>query len=319
MPKIFLSLFFIFNSTLFIWSADLDEILDKNSITAGIRKLSTATYLGEEFSNKGFCYDLANAFAEDLGVDFNLKVIEDFTEYWEKEGKIVFNSNQAVTPDIYNEIDLAADIFTVSDKRKKYVNMVPFVENTEIFIGKKDLKISSYEDIRGLRIFTLESVSFYQLIKDELDARQIPFVVNPIEADDSGEISFPSGRSAVPENGVEIIIIPKDVSYPKFAVYHQLLLDHADLTIQDSFSFFLHYSTSLTFRNGLRSLFPLRDETGYLAFCTSYESEKLNKSLAEFMNRYKKSDEFEILFKQYMGIGYKDYKSLLNITQQAGN
>ncbi len=314
MKKLF-SAVILLNLTLFIWSADLTEIQSRGYITAGIRKISTAIYLGEEYTNKGFCHDIVKAFADNLDVDLDLRIVKNFTDYWKKDGVIVFKTNSTDTPDIYKEIDLAADIITLTDQREKFVNMVPFIENTEIFVGRKDLEMHSYDDLRGLRLFTLESIGFYQLIKDELNKRDIPFVVNKVSLNEkTGDMNYLPGKGEVPLNGVEILIIPKDAKHIQLSSYHQILLGHADITIQDSFSFFLHYSSSDTIKDGLKSMFPVNGKIGSLAFCTSYNTVHLNKKLAEFMKQYRKSDRFNKLFITYLGITYQDYQVLLNMS-----
>lgn len=310
----------LFDMTLFLWSGDLSEIQSKGSITAGIRKLSTATYLGEEFTNKGFCYDIASAFSKDLDVELKLNIVENFTDYWKKDGRIVFKTDRISTPDIYGEIDLVADIVTLTEQREKYVSMVPFVENTEIYFGKKELEVHSYDDLRGLRLFTLEGISFLPLVKGELDKRNIPYVVNAVKVNENtGELEFPSERQPMPEGGMELLIIPKGTEYAKFEVYNQIFLDHADISIQDSFSFFLHYSTSIPLKTELKPMMPVGDQMGFLAFCTSLQTDHLNRKLAEFMDNYRESDEFDELFRQYMGISYSDYQILVSITQQVEN
>ena len=313
--RILLTLFML-SLPAMLWSADFDEIQKNKSLTIGIRKLSTATYLGSEYTYKGFCHDLAEAFARDIGVDLNLRIVDHFSHYWMKNGNILLKGNEVATPDIYDEIDIAADIITVNDQRQKYVKMTPFIENSEIFIGSIDLEVRDYEDLRGLRIITIESVNFFPLLKKELELRSIPYCINPIKVDDSGKMVFLSERTLVPSGGVEILVIPRDTPYVKYTNYTQILLGNADLSIQDSFSFFLHYASSKVFREGLRTLFPLNDEMGYLSFCTSYKTVELNEKLEDFINRYKTTKGYKDMFYRYMGISSEDYLELLQLTQR---
>ncbi len=285
------------------WSEDLGTILKTGTITVGIRQISSATYLGEDYTDKGFCYDLAKAFANDLEVDMNLKIVKTFSEYWENNGGT-----------IYDTIDMAADIITVTDKRKEMVNMVPFVENTELFFGKKNLEIKTYEDLRNLRILTYESFSFYKLLLQELSRRNIPSITNVVRTNEqNGDLIFPSGRKKIPKDGVEILLISKGNTPTKFIAYYQILLDHADVSIQDAFSFFLHYYATPLFEAGLKPMFPVTERPNFLAFCTSYRTPQLNHKLSAFMENYRKTEAYNILFRKYMGISYPDYKTVLNL------
>ena len=110
--------------------------------------------------------------------------------------------------------------------------------------------------------------------------------------------------------------MPANKVIRKFAAYYQILLGHADVSLQDSFSFFLHYYENSPFRDGLKPLFPSGEKVGYLSFCTSYKTPKLNNRLKEFIERFKKTKEFDNLIERYMGISYKEYKDLLYMEEK---
>ncbi len=286
---------------------ELCEITSSGSIIAGIRKISYATYTGNNQEDKGFCYDLANEFANSLNVSLEIKIVRSIPDYWKhtKRGH--------KTPDIFESVDVIADIITVTDRRKELVNMIPFVENTEIFFGRKDLTVKTYNDLRGLRIITNEAFSFYDILKNELKINHVPFIENHVAMDDkSGNLIFPEGRKPVPEDYAELLIFSKNTGQPNLTAYYQIILKNADVGIQDSFTFFVHNHLTLAFRKKVKSLFPLRKPSiGALAFCTSKETPELTKKLSQFMRYFRRTDTFNSLFIKYADITYDEYKAII--------
>ena len=172
---------------------DLDEILKSGYITFGIRKVSITIYQGEDHPNPGFCYEVAKSFAQDLGVEPKFHIVSKFSDYWKKDGVFLLKAKpfQVKTPDIFDKVDVVSDIITVTDQRQKLVNMVPFIENTEIFFGRRGLNVKSYKDLKGLRVFTYEGMSFYNIIKKGLERKGIPYVINHVDINnDTGELNY---------------------------------------------------------------------------------------------------------------------------------
>lgn len=316
---IFITIAFLFFLSPSVWARDLDEILRSGYITFGIRKVSITIYQGEDHPNPGFCYEVAKSFAQDLGVEPKFHIVSKFSDYWKKDGVFLLKTKplKIETPDIYNKVDVVSDIITLTAQRQKLVNMVPFIENTEIFFGRRDLHVRKYKDLKGLRIFTYEGMSFYNIIKEGLKRKGIPYVINYVDINnDTGELNYIGEKKNVNSDEVELLVVPSNRVIRKFASYHQILLEHADISLQDSFSFFLHYYENSCFRDGLKPLFPSGEKVGYLSFCTSYKTPKLNERLKEFMESFRKSREFDNLIERYMGISYKEYKDLLYMEEK---
>lgn len=292
----------------------LNEIIDSGYLIIGIRDLNTSTiYQPENKKDLGFCYELAKVYADYLNVRLKVHTVNLFSNYWEKDGSLVFKSDKSITPDIYNKVDVVADIITITDKRKKYVNMIPFSENIELLFGRKDSKIKKYEDLKGKRVLFLENMSFYEIFIDELKKRDIKYEINKVYFDGNNTIKFFDKEKIVPKDKVNILLVPHGYTIPRFGLYYQVLLKNIDVGILDSFSFFPKWLNTYTFKENLKPLFPEREKIDYLSFCTSYETKELNESLSKFLSFMKSAERYNSLFEKYIGISYNDYRDILNV------
>ncbi|BBE30867.1 hypothetical protein OSSY52_10080 [Tepiditoga spiralis] len=313
MKKVLFIIVVLFLSQVF-QARTLKEIIDSGYLIIGIRNLRTSTiYQPENKENPGFCYELAKTYADYLNVKLKVHIVNLFSDYWKKDGELIFKSDKNVTPDIYNKVDIVADIITVTDKRKKYVNMIPFAENTELLFGRKESNIKKYEDLKGKKVLLLESMSFYTIFIDELKKRSIRYGFNKVYFEKDNSLHYFEKNNVFFKDKVNILLIPQDYTIPKFGFYYQVLLKNTDVSILDSFSFFPKWFNTYSLKENLKPLFPERDKIGYLSFCTSYETKELNKSLSNFISFMKKTDKYNLLFEKYIGIGYNDYKNILNV------
>jgi len=243
-----------------------------------------------------------------------IKIIKFFSDYWTKDGKNMLKTNISGTPDIYKDIDFVADIITVTEKRKKIVNMIPFIENSELFFARKDAHIDSYNDFKGKKIITAESYNFYTTLINELKKRNIHYTINRINIKDNNFIFLDEYKKPSKED-VEILLIPEGIRPDRYTFYYQVILGNADISILDSFSFFAKVFNTYTFKEYLKPLFIANENIGYLAFCTSYDTPELSNSLENFMTLFKETEKFNMLFKKYMGINYYDYLEILKRTK----
>ncbi|WGS64022.1 transglycosylase SLT domain-containing protein [Marinitoga aeolica] len=310
---IFLIVFFTFIFSV-INARTLKEILDSGYLIIGIRNIPSDVVYQPDIPNKpGFCYELAKSFADYLNVDMKIKIVNYFSDYWTKNGKNMLKNNLSGIPDIYNSIDIVADIITVTDQRKKLVKMIPFIENAELFFTRKSENISSYNDFKGKKIITAETYNFYTTLINELNKRKLHYIINKISIDND-KIIFLEPYKKPSKNDVEILLIPEGIKFNRYAFYYQVILKNADISILDSFSFFSKIFNTYTFKENLKPLF-IANNIGYLAFCTSPKTLELNAVLGNFMSLFKETEKFNLLFKKYIGINYYDYLDILKRTR----
>jgi ABC-type amino acid transport substrate-binding protein len=244
-------------------------------------------------------------------VDMKIKIVNYFSDYWKKDGKNMLKSDISGTPDIYKNIDIVADIITVTEQRKKIVKMIPFIENVELFFTRKDEKINSYDDFKGKKIITAEAYNFYTTLLNNLKEKNMHYIINKIDVKDNGEIIYMKPYTKPSKDDIEILLIPDGIKFNRYTFYYQVILKNADISIFDSFSFFSKLFNTFTFKENLKPLFPANKNIGYLAFCTSYDTPELSASLEKFLSEFKSTQKFNLLFKKYMGINYHDYLEIL--------
>lgn len=293
-----ISLFLIFISiVIFLYARNLTDILDSDKLIVAIRNIpSEVIYFPKNQESPGFCYELAKGFAERLGVKLEIFEVKKFSEYFEKN--------------LFQKVDLIADILTVTEKRKQIIEMVPFVENTELFFGRMDLNIKNVEDLKGKRIVTFESFSYYKTLLTLLDSNGINYVINRYDNDLKTLSTNP-----VPKDSVEILLVPSGVSYSPYFVFMEIIEDRADVSIFDSFSFVQKYYNAVFLMDHIKPLFPATDKIGYLAFGFEKDNRSLAREFSEYLDEIKKNAEFDKLFEKYMKISYTDYLKLLEVNE----
>jgi len=141
---------------------DLDEILASRKLVVALRDRS---FIYKEGGEKQFMHALAEEFADYLGVSLEYVVTPYLNKYWETEtGEFVRDS--AYNPDWFNYFDLACEVFAPLDWRSKKIDFVPVYPSEYSVISRKDVKIESIEDLRGLKCVTNQG-SVYEDILGE--------------------------------------------------------------------------------------------------------------------------------------------------------
>ena len=126
---------------------DLDEIKESGKIVLALRDREMVYH---QTGKKQFNHYLAEEFAKYLGVELQIVYTEAFSDYWEDStGKIVLDS--AYVPEWFNKFDVACDIIAPLDWRLKKVDIIDFMPNAKVVIGKKTTKINSINDLKTLK------------------------------------------------------------------------------------------------------------------------------------------------------------------------
>jgi len=135
---------------------DFDEIKNSGKIIIALRDRDLVWH---PKGKKQFNTLLANSFAEYLGLKAEIVITPKFSKYWEtKNGKIIKDS--AYTPEWFNHFDVACDLIDPLDWRLKKVDVLDFLPNAKVVIGRKDTKISSVNDLKNLTGVTSKGSSY---------------------------------------------------------------------------------------------------------------------------------------------------------------
>jgi len=137
-------------------SRDLDEILKSDKIVIALRDREMIYHATGE---KQFNTYLAEEFAKYIGVDLEIVIVPSISSYFEtKEAVIVKDS--AYLPEIFNEIDIAFDLFEPLDWRLSKIDIIDFVPNAKVVVGRKDLEINGINDLKKYKGVTSEGSSY---------------------------------------------------------------------------------------------------------------------------------------------------------------
>ncbi len=135
---------------------DFDEIMNSGKIIIALRDRDLVWH---PTGKKQFNTLLAESFAKYLGLKAEYVITPKFSKYWEtKGGKIIKDS--AYTPEWFNHFDVACDLIDPLEWRLKKVDVLDFLPNAKVVIGRKDIKITSVNDLKELKGVTSKGSSY---------------------------------------------------------------------------------------------------------------------------------------------------------------
>ncbi len=142
-------------------SRDLDGIMKSGKIIIALRDREMVYH---RYGRKQFNHYLASEFAKYLGVHLELVITKEFSDYWENEDGVIIEDS-AYLPKWFQEFDVACDLIAPLDWRLKKVDIIDFMPNAKVVIGRKDTKINSVDDLQGLVGVTSKGSSYEHALK----------------------------------------------------------------------------------------------------------------------------------------------------------
>jgi ABC-type amino acid transport substrate-binding protein len=243
-------------------------------------------------------------FADSLELALKINPVGSFREYWKRTK----TGNELL---LMKEVDIYAEILTVTPEREKILHMTPFIENSEVLVGSSRSRVNSFEDLLGKRISMVKGMSFQNVLEEALNARHIPFERIPAILE-NGTIVPALGNSVTDRgNVVTLLLLPPGTRTTIMFFPEQLSKGAIDFFILDSFSFFHQLKISQTLRRSVRPIFPINERVGALAFGVDKKATALATALDEWMSSFQQSYRFSSLLKQYIGLTYRQYKEFL--------
>ena len=292
---------------------DWDEIAASGVIHVGMRDLSSLARDSNSKEYPGFLYEMAEAFAAENGLRLEVHIVDSFAKYWTKEGEILTQTGRVATPDIYNAIDFAAEAFTVTSSRQKLVHLSPYIENVELFFGTTDAPLREYKDLIGKRVLLYESMSFYPVLKAELEARGIPYEIVYIHQKEDAVVMLTPHVDK--KEKVNLYLFPASETTDGKLVYHYIAKKFADVSINDSLGIIFRLFSNSYYTQNLRPYFPVNATRTELAWGSSHENKVLNEKIDAFIERYKNSGTFSRQLGRYTGMSFGDYKALVEMIE----
>ena len=292
---------------------DWESIKKSGTLNVGVRDGSNFVYHSIDKEEKGMMHDMAQSFAKYYGLKMKIKTVPSFAQYWKLNGEILLKNNITKTPEIYNDIDIASEIFTVTKRREELINMSPYLDNVEIFFGKHDQNVKSYKDLIGKRVLTYASMSFKKVILSEMENRNIPYIITYVNHKDD-KLILPKGHK-VNKDVVNVYLFPVDTKSDSSLIYHYMAKGEADVSLNDTISVMITLFDNNYYSSKLRPYFPAQKNMTKLAWGSSKRNKVLNEKIKEFIQHDKFSGNFSKRLYKYTGMTLDEYNKLINMME----
>ena len=292
---------------------DWESIKKSGTLDVGLRDGSKFVYQSIDKDKSGMMHDMVKSFAKYYGLKMEIKTVPSFAQYWILNGEILLKNNITQTPEIYNDIDIASEIFTVTKRREELIHMSPYLDNVEIFFGKHDQNIKSYKNLIGKRVLTYESMSFIKVILKELKSRNIPYTITYVNHKDD-KLILPKNHK-INKNVVNIYLFPVDTKSDSSLIYHYIAKGESDVSINDTISVMMSLFDNNYYSSQLRPYFPAQKNMTQLAWGSSTKNSVLNEKIKEFIKHDKLSGNFSKRLYKYTGMTLDEYNKLINMIE----
>lgn len=148
-------------------SSDLEKVKDANKLVVGVTVYDPMDYIGEDGEWTGFDAELAQMFAESLGVNCQIVIIT-----WSQK-VAELNSKQ---------IDLVWNGMTADDELGQSIDFsVSYAKNAQVAVVKNDSAIATGNDVKNAKI-AVEAGSAGDTVASDIGATNVSKVTAQIDA-----------------------------------------------------------------------------------------------------------------------------------------
>lgn len=121
-------------------------------------------YIDSDGKIKGFHYKLANDFAEKIGVKLDIKIVDEWSRYFIKQGEDIerakTDEKYSYTPDLFDEVDVYIAGITALSWREKLFDIVKFIPNKQMVVCRRDENIKKIGDLNNKTAVFVKNSSF---------------------------------------------------------------------------------------------------------------------------------------------------------------
>lgn len=301
---------------------DLEEILDSGYVRVGIRPSPTVFIADDNGQADNYVWSLVEIWAKENGVEARPVIVDTMRDYWLHNGVIpenlVEDDSVIYTPDIYRDIDFAADVFSRLPWREKLVDMHTYLQTQNILIARKSDNIETPDDLLNKRVYVVKNQSGYKLLTTYLNRYNLGFSEYGIyySRDESGitHTNLIDENYQFDTDKVHLIYPDTSIGNARLkplAFYQWLLSGEMDVLINNSLSFFIYNIKNNSMRRYLEPIIPIADYPTDLCFTSPKESSQLSNSLKEFLDRSQKNGVNDRLLLKHAGISLEQYNLLI--------
>jgi len=266
----------------------LQSLHNRGFITIATRERSTI-YEPNKYAqgeHGGIDYLIAKSFADKIGVELRIIVVNSIREYFtyngvepnkDTEDGMVNGTITPYTPDIFTNADIIVDGLGTSEWRRRIIRLVPTIPDKDVIVTRKDIELSTLEEIADYRVAIVPLTIYGSSIKRVEEALGLHF--NFVEFSDTPDLC-----RAVSEG-------------------------EADVTAIAGFGAIIETNKY----DNLKIAFPLGIvDYDHSHWAVSKESEVLAVILEKYIEYAKRSGIYDTVFKDSLGITYNDFKAIID-------
>lgn len=247
---------------------------------------------------KGFNYNTIRKFADDVGVDLDVTIVDNIEVFFYKDGvfdeTVKTDPNVVYKPDLFEDVDIYVDTLTQIPWREKLMDFIGFTPIRELVIHQPDIDIENIYDMNDKTV-AVQSVSSYMSTFTDIEQTYgirlkyvyVDTIFDALTAVDEKRADFTimdSNRAfleAKKLSNIEVGIPVTDVKFVGWAVskdtpeltsiltkYMDVLIDRGiinDLWLTDyDISFYEYYTLILKDASIIEAMNLTREELAYI-------------------------------------------------------
>lgn len=294
-----------------LFARTYDEIVSSNVLKIAMRSNNLTYHIEDQKVVSGFMYDLAKEFSKFLGVRLEIVHVENFKDFWLKDDKYIFALNPPATPDIYKKADCSLDLISINDRRKKYVDMIPFMKNKTMIFSHKNADIKNFQDLIGKKFLMFKGMQSEYILKSRLKSIGIKYKVFECQYSEKlKQLVFCEDFNPC-KDGVNILLIDPKKQIPFLYFYIAIYQEEVDASLTDAFSLFEKLYRYEYLKDDLYPSFALDKEMGYLSGVFAKDTPVLKDKFEQFVKEVYKNGFMDSLMIKYLNINLKTYDEIL--------
>ncbi len=137
-----------------------DDIIESGKLVVALREREM---IYSKNGKKQFSHQLAEAFADFLNLDLEIKIVPSISEYFKANNGRIYKDS-TYSPKYFNSVDIACEILAPLMWRQSKLDIIGYMPNGMIVVGRKDKNISTIADLKKLRGVTAVGSSYEQVL-----------------------------------------------------------------------------------------------------------------------------------------------------------
>jgi ABC-type amino acid transport substrate-binding protein len=170
----------------------IDQLRVNGGLKVAVFRSNESYRVSENGDIVGFDYHMALEFANTLGLDIDIKIIDKIDDFWKEEEifdtKVVTDKSISYTPGLLKEVQMYMGGFGINEWRSRLVKFIPLHPAGLVLFGKNADNITSFSQLDG-KVFGASQGSFQEeVIKGLMKQHNIDIKIVGYESSDQNAI-----------------------------------------------------------------------------------------------------------------------------------